>query len=216
MKALGYTFKDEALLSLALSHRSVGKECNERMEFLGDSILGMLIAEEMYHAYPDMKEGEMSRLRSSLVNGESLARLGRSLGLSEYVHLGPGERKSGGKNRDSILADSVEAVIAAIYLDAGLSVVRDCVLRWYRTLFPNFSELEVEKDAKSRLQEWLQARQLPLPVYEVVDITGPSHEQLFTVACYVEGMTQKASAQSTSRRKAEQLAADIFMGKCHD
>jgi len=209
---LQYQFNDITLLERALSHRSVGAQNNERLEFLGDAVLGLIMADELYHGQSQSREGALSRVRSTLVNGDTLAQMARVLGIRPYIKLGTGERRSGGENRDSILADAMEAIIGAIYIDAGLRVCHRCVLAWYATCLPDVTQLPAEKDAKSTLQEWLQARKLPLPDYEAT-VTGEAHAQTFFVTVRVSGMSLEAQGQSTSRRKAEQLAAAQFLEK---
>jgi ribonuclease-3 len=208
---LGYSFANEELLILALRHRSAGGHSNERLEFLGDSILGMVIAHEVYRRYPGMREGEMSRMRSSLVNGETLASVSLNLTLNQHLILGSGEEKSGGRERYSILADVLEAIIAAIYLDAGLDQVRTCILTWFNDLLLKTNTEAVAKDAKSLLQEWMQGHKLPLPTYDLVSVTGEAHAQEFTVTCFVEGLSHSTEGVSTSRRRAEQIAAAAYL-----
>lgn len=210
IKKLGYHFEKASLLEQALSHRSSGAIHNERLEFLGDAILSCIIADELFHRYPDMREGDLSRLRSSLVNGETLANIAKTLGLGPYLQLGAGEIKTGGRDRASILADAFEAIVGAVYLDAGLDAVRKCVLRWYGNTFDGISKLAPQKDPKSCLQEWLQANKYPLPVYDVCTM-GKAHAQTFYVTCKVEGLSFVTQGQSNSRRKAEQQAAQRFL-----
>lgn len=208
--ALGYVFCDPALLELALTHRSAsGGRNNERLEFLGDAVLGLLVAEQLYARFPKEDEGRLTRLRAALVKESTLAQVARELQLGDQLKLGPGELKSGGYRRDSILADAVEALLAAIYLDArqDLEPCRQAVLRWFGGRFEQATTLVHQlKDPKSRLQEWLQARRLPLPQYEVVAVTGDAHEQVFTVQCQVEGQAMTVG-RGNSRRIAEQEAA---------
>lgn len=204
---LGYTFHDESLLLTALTHRSVGQKNNERLEFLGDSILGMVIAGELYNRFPDSSEGELSRMRASLVKGETLSEIARELHFGDYLSLGPGELKSGGFRRDSILADAFEAILGAIYLDSDIGVCRTFILKHFATRLDLVSPHRVDKDPKTRLQEFLQARRLPLPVYTVVDVMGKAHEQTFTIECKVDGQPPQ-NAKGESRRKAEQAAAE--------
>ncbi|WP_088332323.1 ribonuclease III [Lacimicrobium sp. SS2-24] len=214
---LGYTFKDEAALELALTHRSASKQHNERLEFLGDAVLGMVIANELYQRFPTQPEGKLTRMRSTLVKGDTLAELGREFELGELLKLGPGELKSGGFRRDSILADAVEAIIGAIFLEAGLETVSKLILTWYATRLQKLNPNEHPKDHKTRLQEYLQGRKLPLPDYEVVEITGKSHEQTFVVECRIAELQQVVSATGNSRRRAEQQAARKVMEKLsHD
>jgi ribonuclease III len=216
-EAIGYSFSNEKLLALALHHRSSSGESNERLEFLGDSVLGVVISHEIFVRYPSMPEGEMSRLRASLVNGDTLATLALGLGFDRFLVLGVGEQKSGGKNRPSILADALEAVIAAIYLDAGLDQVRRSILIWFSDLLSQtIASSGTSKDAKSSLQEWMQAHQLPLPTYTLVTTTGKAHCQEFTVECGVEGLEYKTTGVSTARRRAEQIAAAEFLEIIYD
>jgi ribonuclease-3 len=207
---LDYRFRDPALAELALTHRSVGRPNNERLEFLGDALLGAIVAEMLYEAHPRASEGELSRLRAQLVNGQALAVLARELELGERLKLGPGELKSGGYRRDSILADAFEALIAAVYLDGGFQSCRDIV----RSLFTQrVAELpRSSKDAKTRLQEWLQARGLPLPLYELVGSQGDDHAKIFDVACSIaEPSSLRVHASGPSRRAAEQEAAEMVL-----
>lgn len=204
---LGCSFRDENLFELALTHRSCGARNNERLEFLGDSILGFLIGEALFHKFPDAREGQLSRLRSQLVKGETLAEIAREFELGPSLNLGEGELKSGGHRRASILADAVEAIIGAYYLDQGMEAARELVLRWYG---PRLDELELEdnpKDPKTQLQEFLQSQRAPLPDYEVVDIQGDAHAQEFTVACRIALLPEPTCASASSRRAAEKLAA---------
>lgn len=212
-QSLNYTFKNQSLLRLALTHRSMRGNNNERLEFLGDAILSYIIAEELYRRFPELREGRLSRLRSSLVNGQVLAEIGRRLSLGNCLKLGAGELKTGGRDRDSILADAIEAIIGAMYLDGGIKECRQCVLSWYgEEGFQNVSQDQFHKDPKSILQEWLQARKQPLPTYEF-SVSGEAHKQTFEVICTVEGMHLQTKGTSTSRRKAEQIAASLFLDK---
>ena len=212
---LDYRFRDPALADLALTHRSAGRPNNERLEFLGDALLGAVVAEMLYDAHPRASEGELSRLRAQLVNGQALAALARELELGDGLKLGPGELKSGGFRRDSILADAFEAMIAAVYLDSGYEACREAV----RGLFAQrIADLpKSSKDAKTRLQEWLQARGLPLPVYELTGSHGEEHAKIFEVSCSVaEPAVLRADASGPSRRAAEQDAAEIVLGRLTD
>lgn len=203
---LGYTFTRRELLELALTHRSHGSCNNERLEFLGDSILGFTIGAALFEQFPEGREGQLSRLRAQLVSGETLAQLAREMDLGECLRLGEGEMKSGGFRRASILADAVEALIGAIYLDGGLEVARERVLSWFSSRLQSLS-LETVKDPKTRLQEWLQARQRPLPEYTVVAVAGAEHAQQFVVECRVNGLHQPVRGEASSRRAAEKAAA---------
>jgi ribonuclease-3 len=207
---LDYSFSDESLLETALTHRSVTQNNNERLEFLGDAVLGMVIAEELFKRFPGASEGELSRLRASMVRGDTLAEIARSFELGDVVRLGPGELKSGGFRRKSILADAFEAILGAIYLDGGFDNCRNIILKQFSSRLDATSPETARKDPKTRLQEYLQASQQPLPAYEVVDITGEAHAQTFTVECKVEGM-EAVRAQGSSRRKAEQAAAEMIL-----
>jgi ribonuclease III len=209
---LTYRFRDPALAELALTHRSVGKPNNERLEFLGDALLGTFVAEMLYEAHPKASEGELSRLRAQLVNGQALAVIARELELGERLKLGSGELKSGGFRRDSILADAFEALLAAVYLDGGFEACRDTV----RGLFgERIAALpRSSKDAKTRLQEWLQARGLPLPQYELVGSHGEDHARSFDVSCaIVEPEPIHAEGHGSSRRNAEQEAAETVLAR---
>jgi ribonuclease-3 len=206
-QALGYHFGDRALLELALTHRSAGGRNNERLEFLGDSILNHVIAEALYLRFPKAREGQLSRMRASLVKGETLAAVSRELELGQYLQLGSGERKSGGNRRASILADTLEALIGAILLEAGVDQCRNCVNALFATRLDQLSEQDLRKDAKTRLQEYLQGRGKPLPAYELRDVTGEAHKQTFRVACTLELPAMTVEGTGNSRRKAEQIAA---------
>lgn len=212
---LDYRFRDPALAVLALTHRSAGRPNNERLEFLGDALLGAIVAEMLYEAHPRASEGELSRLRAQLVNGQALALIARELALGDELKLGPGELKSGGFRRDSILADAFEALLAAVYLDGGFEPCRQTI----RALFAQrIADLpKSSKDAKTRLQEWMQARGLPLPVYELTGSHGEDHAKVFDVACSIaEPVLLRADASGPSRRAAEQDAAEIVLGRLTD
>jgi len=208
-RQLEYAFKNEALLSEALTHRSAASVNNERLEFLGDGILNFVIAARLFEQYPDMQEGDLSRLRASLVNRDSLADIAKTLQLGEYMRLGSGELKSGGRRRDSILADAVEGILAAVYIDSDFETCRDLILRLYADKLHNVPDVQSLKDPKTRLQELLQSRRYPLPVYTVREVTGKAHKQMFEVECSIEELNCITSAQGTSRRKAEQAAAKL-------
>jgi ribonuclease-3 len=215
-RALGYEFADPQLLARALTHRSAGGNNNERLEFLGDSIVNHVIAEALYRRFPRAREGELSRMRASLVKGDSLARVAAELHLGEHLLLGPGERKSGGHRRDSILADALEAVAGAILLDGGFERCRDCVLRWFAVRLDSPATGEAGKDAKTRLQEYLQGRGDSLPCYELVDVRGEAHDQLFSVACRIARPALVVEGSGKSRRKAEQAAAREALAQLTD
>lgn len=208
----GYDFKDESLLTLALTHRSMGSKNNERLEFLGDSILGMVISTELFNRFPNEKEGVLTRLRSSLVKGDTLSEIATELELGNFIQLGSGELKSGGFRRASTLADVIEAIIGAIYLDShhasGITTVQQIILKIFNERINNCEPGGVLKDPKTRLQEHLQSRSLPLPAYNVVSISGKEHLQTFKVSCSIEGFSNHVVATGSSRRKAEQAAAE--------
>ncbi|MEM0953986.1 MAG: ribonuclease III [Pseudomonadota bacterium] len=206
-QALGYEFADRGLLELALSHRSVGGNNNERLEFLGDALLGNVIAEALYHRFPACSEGDLSRMRAALVSGESLAAMARELQLGDVLRLGQAERKSGVRNRRSVLADAFEAVLGAIALDGGNSVACDRIQALFASRLQAVSPEVADKDAKTRLQEWLQARAQPLPSYVLAEVSGEGHQQVFTVDCSVQGADQAFTGVGSSRRRAEQAAA---------
>ena len=207
---LDYKFGDEALLETALTHRSVTQNNNERLEYLGDAVLGMVIAEELFKRFPKANEGELSRLRASLVKGETLAEIALSFDLGDVVRLGQGELKSGGFRRKSILADAFEAILGAIYLDGGFESCRKIILEQFSSRLDTASPETAEKDPKTRLQEYRQASKESLPEYEIVNITGEEHAQTFTVECVVTGMSP-VRAEGSSRRKAEQAAAAMIL-----
>ena len=210
---LGYHFEDQRQLQLALTHRSHGATNNERLEFLGDSILNFIVGEELFKRFPEAREGQLSRLRSQMVKGDTLAELAREFELGECLVLGEGEMKSGGHARDSILADSVEAIIGAIYLASGLDICRERVLVWFA---PRLDKLRVDtsaKDSKSRLQEFMQAQRQPLPEYVVVAVGGEGHAQMFTIECRVALTSQPTSATASSRREAEKQAAVLMLAQ---
>lgn len=210
-RALGYHFADSSLLQLALTHRSVGGRNNERLEFLGDSIVNHIVAEALYARFPDAREGDMSRMRASLVKGDTLAEVAKELELGEHLLLGPGERKSGGKRRGSILADALEAVAGAILLDSDVASCRSCVLNWFRGRLESLTLDGADKDAKTQLQEYLQGRRRPLPEYELLGVLGDDHDQQFHVSCRVAKPALVVEGAGSSRRKAEQAAARIAL-----
>ena len=207
LRTLGYTFEDESLLTRALTHRSIGARHNERLEFLGDALLGMVVADYLFTTYPDADEGQLTRTRATLVNRESLADVARGLDLGDLIHLGEGELKSGGWRRDSILANAVEAVLGAIYVDGGMEACRRTVLRLLESRLADIDPDSTSKDAKTALQEFLQSRRRCLPEYKTMDISGPAHQQVFTVSCLVDSLPEPVVANGPTRRKAEQAAA---------
>lgn len=212
-REIGYQFSSAALLELALTHRSANGTHNERLEFLGDSILSFVIAEDLYHRFPKVDEGDMSRMRATLVRGNTLAEIGREFSLGEVMRLGPGELKSGGFRRDSILADAVEALIGAIFLDSDINQVRDIILQWYQQRLETIEPGVSQKDPKTRLQELLQGKRKPLPSYTVMKVKGEAHNQEFTVECQISGLERSVIGKGSSRRKAEQAAAELALQK---
>ena len=210
---IAYRFQNEDLLITALSHRSVGKKNNERLEFLGDSVLGAVISEALFNKYPDIDEGRLSRLRSHLVRGVTLAKIARGLELGNWILLGSGEKKSGGHRRDSILAGAFEAIIGAIYLDSDFDTCKKWLLTLYQPFLDNISLEYSFKDPKTQLQEYLQARKLGLPKYVVLSTHGEAHQQEFQVSCTLEELELASQAQGGSRKAAEQAAAQQLLKK---
>lgn len=210
-RRLGHRFRQPDLLVRALTHRSYSADHYERLEFLGDAVLGLAVSTLLVERLPQQAEGELSRARASLVRQDALHRIALDLGLPPLLRLGEGEQRSGGRERASILADAAEAVLGALYLDAGFEAAQAVARRWYEgvELRPGLG-----KDAKTALQEWLQARRRPLPVYEVVAIHGEAHAQTFEVACRVEGAAP-ATGRGPSRRAAEQAAAAVMLDQLH-
>ena len=206
-RQLGYQFDDLTLLENALTHRSASAINNERLEFLGDSILSFVITTELYKRFPELDEGKLSRLRASLVKGETLAELARELSLGDYLRLGSGELKSGGFRRDSILADSFEALLGAIFLDSDIETIQSLILSLFTDRLATVSPDTSLKDPKTRLQELLQAEHKELPEYSVEEVAGKAHEQEFKVSCRVDGLKHVTIGIASSRRKAEQVAA---------
>lgn len=207
-RQLTYTFRDSVLLARALTHRSKSMEHNERLEFLGDSVLNLVVSAELHDRFPNLAEGDLTRLRASLVRQPTLATHARTLELGQCIELGSGELKSGGYDRDSILADTLEAILGAIFKDGGLSEASRVIHLLYRK---NFAELDpnvIPKDPKTRLQEYLQKHSLPTPSYHILDVVGEPHSQNFVVECRVNGMNEPVKGQGSSRRAAEQQAAE--------
>ena len=213
IRKLDYQFSDSALFELALTHRSRGSKNYDRLEFLGDSILGFVVADWLYNEFPSLSEGKLSRMRSSLVRQETLADVARSFQLSDYLILGEGEMKSGGFNRDSILSDTVESLIGAIYLDSDFSHARNFILTKFQSQFASISPKSHFKDSKSQLQEFMQKKGLELPVYEIVNSSGEQHEQEFSVECRLPELDIRAEASALSRRLAEQKSAALVLQK---
>ena len=207
-KKIAYSFQDEVLIRTALTHRSYGVPNNERLEFLGDSILNMIIAKTLYVRCPSAQEGVLSRLRASYVSGKALAKLAHKFDLGQYIYLGSGELKSGGRNRDSILSDTLEALIGAIFLEAGFERCQEIVHQWFDDTLLSPSEVLAVKDPKTQLQEYLQAQRCALPSYSVKQISGKAHCQRFLVCCDVLDLNCSALGEGSSRRQAEQKAAE--------
>ena len=208
---LGLSFTDQALLREALSHRSYGTPNYERLEYLGDSLLNFVIADEFHRAHSDLDEGDLSRLRASLVRGSTLASIAREYQLGDYLLMGSGELKSGGFDRDSILADVVESIIGATLRDAGFDSARALVLHLYGERLHNLPSAESLKDSKTRLQEYLQGNGHALPVYNVIEKSGQDHKLSFSVECLAAGLKLRTTATASSRRKAEQAAAQAML-----
>lgn len=205
--ALGYGFGRPELLRQALTHRSFGSPHNERLEFLGDSVLNCSIAAYLYQRFPAMKEGELSRMRASLVRQETLADIARSLALGDYLNLGEGELKSGGAGRPSILADALEAIVGAIHVDAGFEAARSVIEHLYAPALSRIDPADTSKDPKTALQEILQGRHLPLPRYALLATHGEAHAQEFEVECVIPELGVRSTGRGGSRRIAEQQAA---------
>lgn len=209
---LQYEFGSDAYLTQALTHRSASSTNNERLEFLGDAVLDTVISEIVYRDQPEAAEGDLSRLRSALVKDASLAELSAQLGLGEHLILGPGEKKAGGHRRASILADALEAVFGAVYLDAGYEAAARVICTAYGERLQNLPDAADLRDPKTRLQEYLQSKKLGLPTYEITDTRGKAHKQSFTVACEVAKLHMRSVGVGSSRRDAEQEAADKMLG----
>jgi ribonuclease-3 len=212
-EGFGHAFADPLLLAQALRHRSAGVPHNERMEFLGDALVNLIVAEALHARWPSADEGALTRARSSLVRESALAGIARHLGVGEWLELGPGEMKTGGHRRDSILADALEAVVGAIHLDAGFEACRTVVLPWFEPLFASLAVGKVEKDAKTRLQEWLQGRGLPRPDYELLGTEGDDHARVFHVRVRAAEPEAAEVADGPSVRAAEQAAAALLLAR---
>jgi len=210
-KRIGYQFNDMALLDCALTHRSASKNHYERMEFLGDSILSFVISEELFKRFPEATEGELSRLRAHLVKGDTLSVLAAALELGDFLRLGSGELKSGGFRRKSILADVLESLIGAVFLDGGLAPAKRFILDVLGEKISGIDLSNELKDPKTRLQELLQAKGMSLPEYEIVTATGQAHKQTFEVVCHVKLLDTPVYGKGSSRRKAEQTAASLVL-----
>lgn len=207
LPALRYAFADTALLEAALTHRSAGRPNNERLEFLGDAVLNAVVSDSLYRHFPRASEGELTRWRSELVREATLAAVARELGLGDAMRLGAGELKSGGFRRDSILADTLEAVFGAVYLDRGWDAARTVVTELFAARLEALASAKPPKDAKTRLQEWLQAQGLPLPAYEISGSIGSDHEKVFFARCSIPALGLRGDGEGASRRTAETSAA---------
>ena len=204
---IGYPFNSPDLLRQALTHRSYGASHYERLEFLGDGVLNCVIAAELFRTFPQLAEGDLSRLRASLVNQQSLFEIAQQIDLGAQLRLGDGELKSGGARRPSMLADALEALIGAVFIDGGFEAARAFVLHLFEQPLKATDPLTLGKDAKTLLQEFLQARRIPLPQYSVISTAGEAHEQIFRVECVVPELNIRTQGEGTSRRGAEQAAA---------
>jgi ribonuclease III len=211
IKTLGYRFKNPTLFNTALTHRSIQGDNNERLEFLGDSILNFIIAHALFNQFPHASEGFLSRVRANLVNEDILAAIAIEFQLGKYLNLGSGELKSGGMRRKSILADALEAIIGAIYLDSDIAHCEKIIMQWFASRLANVDTRETLKDAKSRLQEYLQSHKLSLPIYSVTSTVGEPHAQEFFVSCAVPTLAHVTKGSGSSRREAEQKAAAAFL-----
>ncbi|EED32722.1 ribonuclease III [gamma proteobacterium NOR5-3] len=212
-RQFGCRLQNGSLLTQALSHRSVGSRNNERLEFLGDSVLGFVVSEELYRRFPDADEGQLSRLRVSLVKGSALAAVARELDLGDQLRLGAGEIHGGGRRRDSILADTLEALLGAIVLDLGIEACRAAISRVFQSRFDALKLEQARKDPKTRLQEFLQGRGRQLPDYVLCDAAGEDHAKIFTVACELSDGDEVAQGVGESRRAAEQAAATAILAQ---
>jgi ribonuclease-3 len=210
-RELAYEFSDHSLLDQALTHRSASKTNNERLEFLGDAMLGLIVAKILYRLRPDANEGDLSRARAALVKKETLAGIGRQIGIDRQLVLGPGELRTGGAQRSSALADAVEAVIGAVVLDGGYEAAEWLIARLFAGPLDELPDSDSLKDPKTRLQEWLQARGLGLPDYSVADVSGSDHNQHFAVNCRIDAKSKVSTGRGSSRRRAEQAAAEAML-----
>ncbi|MEA3640047.1 MAG: ribonuclease III [Lamprobacter sp.] len=213
---IGHPPGSVALIEQALTHRSAGPVNNERLEFLGDALLGFVIAEVLLQRFPDASEGDLTRRRATLVNREALAKIARSLSLGDYLRLDSGALRSGGHARDSVLSDALEALIGAIYLDQGFTGAKQMILRVFADALADVANQEARKDPKTRLQEWLQARRRGLPEYEVTAVTGEQHAQRFQVRCRLPDDGRECLGDGSSRRRAEQQSAETMLAQLSD
>ena len=208
---IGYSFKDAQKLQQALTHRSFGAQHYERLEYLGDAVINLIVSDLLYQALPDLPEGQLSRIRSNLVRQDSLHQLALKLGISQCLRLGEGEAKSGGAKRPSILADALEALLGAVYLDAGYETAQRIAKTWLEDIQVDMNMRQTAKDAKTELQEWLQARKMPLALYTVIGTVGAAHEQTFDVECYVPSLKKTERGIGNTRRAGEQAAAEAIL-----
>lgn len=215
-RRLHYTFKTPALLAQAVTHKSAGHKNNERLEFLGDAILSAVIADLLYQQFSDASEGQLTRARASLVKKPTLAAVAQELMLSEHLQLGIGEQRSGGYRRDSILADALEAIIGALYLDGGFQSAYQKIQQWFQSRLMAIQPEAQAKDPKTQLQEWLQANHYALPVYQVLSVKGEPHAQIFQVHCEIADLGLTSEGEGISRRIAEQIAAAQLLEKLYD
>jgi ribonuclease-3 len=213
---IGYTFERPTLLQQAMTHRSFSSEHYERLEYLGDAVINVIVSDLLYQALPDLPEGQLSRIRSNLVKQDSLHSLALKLGLSHCLRLGEGEAKSGGAKRPSILADALEALLGAVYLDAGYDTAQRIAKTWLEDIRVDMNMSQTAKDAKTELQEWLQARKMPLAVYTVIGTVGAAHEQTFDVECYVPSLKKTERGIGSTRRAGEQAAAQAILDTMKD
>jgi ribonuclease-3 len=204
---LGYTFRRPDVLAQALTHRSFGARHNERLEFVGDAVLNCVVAQALFERFPDIDEGDLSRVRASLVNRDTLAEVARRLGLSAALHLGEGEQRSGGLDRPSILADALEAVYGAVFVDGGFEAARVVIDRTFADLLRDVDPAILGKDPKTQLQEWLQGRRMAVPEYRIVEVSGEAHAQRFIAECSIAALGIATQGAGSSRRAAEQAAA---------
>lgn len=215
-REISYNFTNQDLVTRALTHRSAGNNNNERLEFLGDAILGFVIADVLFSHFPDLDEGQLSRLRAGLVKRDTLVEISRQLKLGSYLILGPGELRSGGQSRRSILEDALEALFAAVYLDGGYEAARAVILNLFKERLDAITPHALYKDPKTQLQEYLQAHKHSLPAYRIEKVDGEQHDQTFTITCQVADLNIESTGVGGSRRKAEQIAASKLLQKLPD
>lgn len=207
-KKIGYIFDQHNLLLQALTHKSAGNQHNERLEFLGDAVLNYVITSVLYNKFVYLNEGKMSRIRAHLVQENTLVVLAKEFDLSNYLHVGPGEIKTGGYKRASILANTMEALIGSIFLDSDIKVIEKLIINWYKDLLKKINPYNKQKDPKTRLQEYLQSRRQPLPIYRIKCIEGSAHDQIFSIHCQINELCTSVVGYGASKRKAEQAAAE--------